>query len=152
MSFAILATSWAIVLAYWNDLPETVPTHFGTLGQPDDWGPRGILFLLPGMGTLLFGLFLVIQRIPHRFNYIWTITPQNAASQYGLARRFIQVLGVLIQGLFAVIVYETVTTALGEPGRLLTMLTPLFLIAIFSLIIGYVILGRRSLTHQGGSP
>ena len=47
-------------------LPERIPIHFGVTGEPDAWGPRETIWLLPLMGlasfTLLFGLTFAAGR------------------------------------------------------------------------------------------
>jgi len=62
VSLALLS----VTQAAWQHgrLPETVATHFNTLGQPDAWGPRGNLTAWH-LGTVLFiaGMFEGIARI-----------------------------------------------------------------------------------------
>ncbi len=142
-SLGALLLSWTLVLNAWSELPPTVPTHFGFGGEPDAWGSKGLLFLLPSIGIATFVLLLAILRIPHSYNYPWPITEVNAEVQYRRARRLIQWTNCLIQWFFSAIVYETIQIALGTPSSALTVLTPLFLIAIFSLIIGYLIFGHK---------
>lgn len=152
VALAGLLLSWALVLMSWSGLPDSVPRHFGFSGEPDAWGHRGLLFLLPSIGLFQCIILVAIQRIPHSFNYPWPITPENASVQYRRAIRLIQLLNLMIQWFFCAVVWETIQIANGAPTTLLYVLTPLFLIAIFSLIIGYLIFGKRNATQTGGSP
>lgn len=61
------------VIAVYNELPETIPTHFGMHG-PDDWGNKQQLFLLPGsFGIVLYLLMLLVPRLD----------PKNRIEQMG---------------------------------------------------------------------
>lgn len=45
----------------WNQLPETVPTHFGINGQPDDHGSKWTLLIFTPISV---GLYLVLRFLP----------------------------------------------------------------------------------------
>lgn len=62
---AVLAM-FAVTLAAWESLPERVPTHWGVSGEPDAWGSRGTLFILPMTGVFLWGVFTVLPRVGPR--------------------------------------------------------------------------------------
>jgi uncharacterized membrane protein len=87
----------------WPSLPERIATHFGAAGRPDAWGPRGTFLILPGMGVVLGLGLTALSRFPHVYNYLWPITPGNAARQYRIARRMVIALkAALLWTLFAV--------------------------------------------------
>ena len=44
-------------------LPPRIPIHFDLIGRPDGWGPRGMIFLLPGIAVLLLALWSVIGMV-----------------------------------------------------------------------------------------
>lgn len=72
----------AILLAFYPSLPETIPTHFTLLGEPDAYGPRKTILLLAViMGGLLAGMGW-LSRKPHAFNYPLVVTDTNAQSVY----------------------------------------------------------------------
>ena len=76
----------------WRSLPAMVPTHFDFLGQPDDYGPKTSMLLLPGVTLLLYILITVASYFPHAFNYLVKITEENHIRQYTLAKKFLAVL------------------------------------------------------------
>ena len=48
LSSAIILLPVAVGLLLWNRLPETVPTHWGFDGAPDDWSSRVVaVFVIP---------------------------------------------------------------------------------------------------------
>lgn len=132
-----LISSWVVVLAMWGDLPDRIPTHFNLAGEPDGWGPAGILFLLPALGLLLcVGLFILV-RYPHTFNYPVNITDENAPRQYRLATQLLHWTNCSIQWLFLAIVWMTVQLARGGSVPFLPWLLPILLIVIFTTILIY---------------
>jgi uncharacterized membrane protein len=102
-------TAWA-----WPQLPGDIAIHFNTRGEPDGWGSRWLLLLLPFLGTAIFAALIGLARFPWTFNYPWAITPENAQRQYLLARRFMLALGVLPPVIFLRLVLGTVAVTLGE--------------------------------------
>ena len=72
----------AFLLARFPYLPETIPTHFSFTGEPDDWGPRWMLFpLIVVFGGLAIAVAWLSKR-PQFFNYPMEITDSNAQSAY----------------------------------------------------------------------
>jgi uncharacterized membrane protein len=67
----LLAAMWAFALAVYPDAPERIPTQWNLRGQPDAWGGRSAVFLLPAIATALAALLvLVLPRIdPRRANW-----------------------------------------------------------------------------------
>lgn len=59
----------AATLAAWDSLPERVPTHWGISGEPDAWGSRSSLFILPLAALGILALLTLLLRIgPRRQN------------------------------------------------------------------------------------
>lgn len=133
-----------VTAAYWSRLPEKIPTHFNFAGEPDAWGSKATLLLLPGVGTALYIGMAVLSRFPHVYNYLWRITEENAARQYLYARRLVLALGAEIGWLFLYITWQTVRTAQGHASGL----GPFFLIAIvagiFATVIVYFVNAARA--------
>lgn len=103
---------------FYNDLPDRIPTHFGPDGQPDRIGDKSTLWFLPVLGLVIFGFMTFMNRIPHHFNYMVNITPENAEKQYSMATRLIRVLKCMIMGIFAFIVWRTIQIAGGASSGL----------------------------------
>ena len=56
----------------WPNLPPTIPTHFGINGEPDAWGKKDSIFMLPmimgGMSLFVYLLLSNIRKIdPKRY-------------------------------------------------------------------------------------
>ena len=54
LAFGAAAYSMWITVVAFPHLPATVPIHFGLRGQPNQWGPRGFVFLLPAIAVAEF--------------------------------------------------------------------------------------------------
>ena len=68
--FAIVVT-WGFVVAslvqaarMYRFLPARIPIHFGFRGEPDGWGSRGMIWLLPIISVLMVAFLSVIPMIP----------------------------------------------------------------------------------------
>lgn len=58
-------------LLLYSKLPDTIPTHWGVSGQPDDWGSkRWAAWLIPGISIVFMFLFPLLAKIdPKSENY-----------------------------------------------------------------------------------
>jgi uncharacterized membrane protein len=101
---------------YWGALPARIPTHYNFSGQPDGWGGKGTLLILPGVTFFIFIMLTVLERFPRIYNYPVVITPTNAARQYVLARMLLSWLKFEIVWFFAYIEWKTIQVGLGQAG------------------------------------
>jgi uncharacterized membrane protein len=66
----VVVAMLALAVIAFPSLPDPIPTHWGFDGQPNDWGSRWTIFLMPGMAALFTFLFSLFERIdPKRINY-----------------------------------------------------------------------------------
>lgn len=128
----------------YNALPETIPQHFNLYGEPDAYGPKSIIWLLPIVGILLYVGMSWLSRYPHIFNYPIEITEENAAFQYKNAVRMINVLATLITCAFAYITFAMIQVALGNQQSLGTAFIIVFLLLIFGTMGYYIVKSLKS--------
>ena len=114
LALAGLAVLLALPVAYYAELPDTIPIHFNGKGEADGFGHKSTIWLMPGIGLALFALLTVVNRKSSNFNYPVRITPENAESQYRLGTRMIRMLKVLIMILFAWICWAMIQGAQSE--------------------------------------
>ncbi|MGH7453559.1 MAG: DUF1648 domain-containing protein, partial [bacterium] len=103
-----------VIGTYRSSLPQVIPTHFGISGEPDGWGGKSTLWVLPMLSLVIYIGLTILSRYPHVYNYLWLITPQNAKVQYQNSRQMIILLKTEIVWLFVYIVWQTIQTALGK--------------------------------------
>lgn len=136
--FAMVGLILLIVLPvyFYGELPDTIPSHYGSNGEADGFSKKATLWILPIIGGLMFlGLFK-LKKYPHLFNYPQPITEDNAERMYQNGVRMLRCLNAIITCVFAYITYSTIQTALGNQNGLGTSFTPIFLVFLFG-SIGY---------------
>jgi uncharacterized membrane protein len=129
---------------YSSRLPEVVPTHFNAIGEPDDYGSKASLWMLPVVAIVIYSIFTSLGRIPEKFNYPVRITPANAHREYTLRTRLLRYLKLVIVLMFFFISYKTVMVAQGLSGGLGIWFLPVFIGIIVVPIIIYFILAQQN--------
>ncbi len=144
VAFAGVIACVATVIGAWNKLPEQIPHHFGFSGKPDAWGGKWMLVFLPAIAFVMYLGLTVLSRFPHKFNYWWPITEQNALQQCRVAVSMVGWLKVEIVWLFAFITWTVVRTALGRSEGLGSAFLPVVLGVVFGTIAVHLVLAYRS--------
>ena len=134
-------------LYYFDKLPETIPSHFGTTGQPDGFIGKEIIWKLPIIGIVIYvGLFW-LNKYPHIFNYPQQVSKENAERLYTILTRMIRTLNTIISCVLAYITYSTIQIALGSQNGLGVWFTLVFIILIFG-TTGYFLYKSMSKKSQ----
>lgn len=144
---ALLALGLGIlaVVRAWPELPATVPTHFGLSGEPDAWGPRKAIAMMPAIAAFLYLLLSGVQRIPASwYNYPVTLTDENRARQHALARELLAWIKAAGMGLFAHLTIGILRIALGHAESLGPWVVWGWVAAIFALVGVYLARARRA--------
>lgn len=138
---------WVATLLYtwisYQNLPESIPSHYNIKGEVDDYGNKAIIFVLPAISMVLFVLLTVLGFFPHIFNYPVSITQANALRQYSLATKALRVLKISLTATFALILWKV-----ANPG---TSFFPPILVApiILALVLTpVVVLIRLSFKYK----
>lgn len=140
----------AVVLAFvapawnWSALPREIPTHFTFSGEPDAWGNRGMLWMLPAITAVSFASLAFLARFPHIFNYLWKITEENAPRQYALARRLLFAMAAEVAWLFLYITWRMIRTAFGEVHGLGWAFLTIVLVVMAGTITVYLVNAARA--------
>jgi uncharacterized membrane protein len=144
IAFLGVVTSGVLLAVRWPGLPDIVPRHFGVTGQPDAWGSKVSLLQLPIVTFVLYVLLTVLERFPNSFNYPWRITPENAQTQYRIARKLLISVKALMVWTFFFILWRTLEAALGVRGGLGPWFVPLIVGATAALIAYFMYRGARA--------
>ena len=116
---------WALTVYMIFKLPQTIPVHYNFSGEPNRYGNKALILVLPIFGTAQFFLFTWLNKSPHIFNYPVTITEENAEKQYRIATRMNRVVKLSVLILFTGIVLLTYLTTLGFVNGLGPWFVPL---------------------------
>ncbi len=120
-----LAILWILTLWNYGSLPETIPTHFNASGQPNDYGSKGTLLMLPIIATVLFFGMTILNKYPQAFNYPTHITDANALRQYTNVTKMVRYLKLAVVLIFLFIVFKTLKTVEGAAEGLGIWFLPL---------------------------
>ena len=123
----VLIATWGFTIYHFNKLPDIIATHFDVNGNPNGFGSKFTIWLLPIIITLVYILIYVLNRYPHKFNYLTKITEQNAYKQYKLASRMMRILLFNITILFAYITFKEIDGAYTKSSALEWWFIPLLL-------------------------
>ena len=128
-SLIVLIATWGFTIFHFNKLPDIIATHFDFNGNPDGFSSKFTIWLLPTIISLIYILIYVLNRYPHKFNYLTKITEQNAQKQYRLASRMMRVILFNITIMFAYITYKEIDGAYTKSSALEWWFIPLLLLS-----------------------
>ncbi len=131
-------------ILHYPDLPNKIPTHFGAGGNANSFGSKSTLWILVGINVGIYVLLTAVSKIPHHFNYLVTITENNAHRQYTIALRMMRTLKLMVVLSFGYILIRTMLIATGEVMSLGTWFLPVFLIMIFVPLLFYIFLSKKN--------
>lgn len=127
----LLTTAFSYVRVHYDQLPASIPTHFGVSGHPDAWSVKSVWSvyapLLLGLGIYLamvmLNLFLVIRpedparilNIPQRDKE--RLGPERLEAIRALTARVLAAINFTMAAMFAFLAYGSANVALGiSPG------------------------------------
>ena len=139
ISVASIIAGVILLIVFWLKMPETVPIHFNVKGEPDGWGSKYTLIILPIIAIGLFALLTFLEGKPHVYNYLIPITEQNAQIQFTLARMMMNVTKNLSTLLLMIISCYSIFQANGSEGTGLNMcLMIIFILMVLSIIYYFI--------------
>ena len=119
-----------IPIYFYNDLPDSLPIHFNIKGQPDAFGNKNSIWLLPSIGLFLYIGMTMLNRIPHLFNYSTKVTNENAEELYRNETRTIRLFKVIVVILFVYIDFRVIRIGLTKSTGLGIFFIPLVVFAV----------------------
>ncbi|AFZ09037.1 protein of unknown function DUF1648 [Oscillatoria nigro-viridis PCC 7112] len=123
-----------LIVQFWGVLPDRIPIHFGLGGQPDTWGDKLTIWIVPATAAITFAVLTAVSRYPHTFNYPVRITEENARQQYLLARSLLVWLKAEACWLLAFVVRQQILVALGNAQRFSVELVLGIIVLIFATV------------------
>ncbi len=132
------------LISYWPELPNEIPIHFGLSGEPDAFGSKTKLLILPIVTLLVYAGLTVLRRFTRAYNYPSEITVDNAPRQYSLARTLIAWLKAEVIWLFAYVCWKTCRVAIGEEAGLGGWFLPVILVVLAFTVTAYIVKAVKS--------
>ncbi len=131
----VLCLMWLLVLASFFASPSVVPTHFNASGKVDNYGNKSTLLILPVIATLIYFGLTQLNKYPHVFNYMTTITKENAEWQYTLATRMLRFLKLSVLIVFTLLIVLAYLVAKGYINGLGIWFLPFTMITVLAPIV-----------------
>ena len=113
IGFLFYLGSILLLIFVWNKLPSEVPAHYNALGEVDRWGSKWELLILPSIGAFIILLMQVLEKFPEAHNYPNRFNESNAEQFYLNSRKLVNQLKNICLILFSLILFESVSIALG---------------------------------------
>lgn len=124
IAITLLILMWGHCLINYVELPDTIATHFNAAGEPDSYGSKHTVWLIPGVATVMYiGLF-ILNKYPHMHNYMVNITEENAFKNYRFSTRVLRIVNFLCILLLTYISYMIIESAFGKQYNLGTWFIP----------------------------
>jgi uncharacterized membrane protein len=142
-SFGVAATIAMVILA-WRTLPDRIAHHFDFAGSPDAWGGPSVLLLLPAISVAMYAMLTFVAHSPHRFNYPWPITEQNAERQYRITLSMLLMLKAEIAIMFCYITWVIIRSANDNNASLGRAFLPFVVAAVFLTLLVHLAAAYRA--------
>ncbi|MBD8070689.1 DUF1648 domain-containing protein [Bacillus sp. PS06] len=136
IGYSFYLGSLFFLISNWNVLPDQIPSHFNTLGEVDRWGSKMELIVLPIIGAFITLLMILLEKFPESHNYPERLSNENAKEFYLVSRKLVNQLKNISLIIFAFILFELVSIALGKGTGFGVWFLP---IAIVSVLIPIVL-------------
>ena len=145
ISITLLILMWVYCIVNYMELPDTIATHFNGAGEPNGYGSRQTVWIIPIIATAMYiGLF-ILNKYPHTYNYMVNITEENALKNYKFSTRIVRVVNFLCVLLMTYITYMIVESAFGKQFNLGTWFVPVVIsVSIILPIIIFVYMRKMN--------
>lgn len=145
ISITLLILMWVYCIVNYMELPDTIATHFNGAGEPDGYGSKQTVWVIPIIATVMYiGLF-ILNKYPHMHNYMVNITEENALKNYKFSTRIVRVVNFLCVLLMTYITYMIVESAFGKQFNLGTWFVPVVIgVSIILPIIIFVYMRKMN--------
>ncbi len=150
----LLAGMLAISMLRYPALPARIVTHYNASSQPDGWGGKDQIFLLPLLALLLSGSLVALALyLPHLRKSLDPSAPEESRRDRQRQRRAWSDLLLSTAAITnAIFLLATLVISQALPGvqqaTLLLSLLPVLLVVLFILIIFYLYRGRQRRAYE----
>ncbi|WP_163970974.1 DUF1648 domain-containing protein [Oceanobacillus halotolerans] len=116
LGYSFYVGSIILLVFVWNKLPAEVPAHYNAFGEVDRWGSKMELLILPIVGTFLLLFTQLLEKFPEAHNYPKRLNESNAKQFYLNSRKMMNQIKNICMIIFALILFESISIALGWRG------------------------------------
>jgi uncharacterized membrane protein len=131
----LLILSWWLALAVYARLPDTIPVHFDLSGEPDAWGGKLMVFLLPAVQAILLAIQFVV---------FYVVAGRESKPMPEAMKLPLHLLMLELQALFTWLTWRTTETAFGRAQSLGVWFLPVTLLVILA-TVGWMLVAGNGL-------
>ncbi|MCP4582319.1 MAG: DUF1648 domain-containing protein [candidate division Zixibacteria bacterium] len=135
----VILLIWLITLNSYGSLPQQVPVHFDSQGQPDGWSEKSawIFYMIPFVQTLLVTLIIWFRKYPHLYNFpqkdqVINLPPAKQKPIWEFLDKMMLLIGFLLGLTFLVTQYMIIEGAKNAE------ISPMYTYIIIILSVGWV--------------
>lgn len=147
LAFFFLLGMFANLVLSWSSIPNTVPVHFNFWGEPDSFGAKGTLFILPCIGVGIFVLLIVLHKYLSVLNSFdlqqKKISQQKKEASEIYTRSMLSWHNFLILAFFFYLENESIQIALEHKKALNPYALLIFILSITVTMIYYIVRIQR---------
>jgi uncharacterized membrane protein len=121
-------------IIFYSQLPETIPVHFNATGNPDSFGSKATLWILPALAAVIYVFITIGSRYPDKFNYPVALTPENTQRQYKNSILMLRFVKAIVTVLFFYVVVMSVLTGLNRATGIGIYFLPVFIVTLLGTI------------------
>lgn len=137
-SIAFVFLLWIYTFLNFRKLPKIIPIHFGFDGEPDNYGSKYFIFLLPIFALILY--FLLGYKIDTINNYPVKITEENKEIQFLIGKTAVKSIISYILFMFIIIQKYMINLSIKKHEKPLPIIK--LLAGLFILIGMFIILSN----------
>lgn len=119
---------WVLALYYYGKFPNSIPIHFDAAGDPNNFGAREIIFLLPMLATILVLGINWLAKYPHVFNYTQKVTEQNASKLYRASMKILYIVSAIVGFILMICVISICGAVFNEGHKMDNWSLPIILV------------------------
>ncbi len=134
LAFLALLASIAGMLWRFSKLPDLIPVHYGTLGEPDRWGSKKEVIAIPCVMGIVYFLMTVVGFLPELCNYGSKPIPEEKRGAADSATRTM-LLSLKVLLMFGLAAFMTFGIGLPRLGAIFFGAIALFLLALAAVIV-----------------
>ncbi|MFN4081501.1 MAG: DUF1648 domain-containing protein, partial [Saprospiraceae bacterium] len=132
-----LVVLWGLPMLYFAQMPDRIPVHFDGGGNPDRWGSRNELWVIPAIGLGMCALFSAMSRYPHHFSYLVKITEENAAYQYRLSVRMLRFVKISVLLIMVYASWSIIQATMADNAKLPGFFMPIVVVVSSAPMLWY---------------
>lgn len=134
-----ILTLLVLPIIFYTDLPDSLPRHYGSDGLPDAFGGKGVIWVLPIVGFVMYLVIRFISTLPEQINLPLKENPEDSEFKQKKYGRMIRILNVGIVFTFLFFTFNTIQIGLGNQTQLPSSFKPLTLLFIVGVISIFLI-------------